>query len=85
MFIAVVGINYAFPVEPIVERNRAILAAIDEGNEDLAAQRWREKMDEVPAYMLEQVEAVHDIRRATEGRSPVEPVSPSARRAQRQS
>jgi hypothetical protein len=46
MFIAVVGINYAFPIEPIVERNRAILAAIDEGNEELAAQRWREKIDE---------------------------------------
>ena len=43
MFIAVVGINYAFPIEPIVERNRAILAAIDEGNEELAAQRWRER------------------------------------------
>ena len=44
MFIAVVGINYAFPIEPVVERNRAILAAIDKGDEELAAQRWREKI-----------------------------------------
>jgi DNA-binding GntR family transcriptional regulator len=85
MFIAVVGINYAFPIEPIVERNRAILAAIDEGNEELAAQRWREKIDEALAYMLEQVEAAHEVRRVTAGRIPVEPASPSARRTQRRS
>lgn len=69
MFIAVVGIQYAFPIEPIVERNRAILAAIDEGDEDLAAQRWREKLDEALAYMLDQVEAVRDARRAPAGRA----------------
>jgi DNA-binding GntR family transcriptional regulator len=69
MFIAVIGINYAFPVAPIVERNRAILAAIDEGNDDLAAQRWREKIDEALAYMLEQVESVRDARRVLAGRS----------------
>lgn len=68
MFIAVVGINYAFPTEPIVERNRALLAAIDEGDEELAAQRWREKIDEAHAYMLEQVDAAHDVRRAPAGR-----------------
>ncbi|HWM01047.1 MAG TPA: FCD domain-containing protein [Actinophytocola sp.] len=85
MFIAVVGINYAFPIEPIVERNRAVLAAIDEGNEELAAQRWREKIDEALAYMLEQVEAAHEVRRVTAGRIPAEPASPSARRAQRRS
>lgn len=63
MFIAVVGITYAFPIEPIVTRDRAILAAIDEGNDELVAQRWREKIDEALAYMLEQVESVRVARR----------------------
>jgi DNA-binding GntR family transcriptional regulator len=66
MFIAVVGITYAFPIEPIVTRNKALLAAIDEGNNELAAQRWREKMDEALTYMLEQVDAVRVARRGPE-------------------
>jgi DNA-binding GntR family transcriptional regulator len=66
MFIAVIGITYAFPIERIVARNGAILAAIDEGNDDLAAQRWREKIDEALAYMLEQVESVRVARRDPE-------------------
>jgi hypothetical protein len=66
MFIAVVGITYAFPIEPIVLRNRALLAAIDEGDDELAAQCWRDKMDEALAYMLEQVEAVRIARRDVE-------------------
>jgi siroheme synthase (precorrin-2 oxidase/ferrochelatase) len=49
-----------------VARNGAILAAIDEGNDDLAAQRWREKIDEALAYMLEQVESVRVARRDPE-------------------
>jgi DNA-binding GntR family transcriptional regulator len=64
MFIAVIGIQYAFPTEAIVARNRALLAAIDEGNEELAAQRWREKIDEALAYMLDQVQSAHATRRA---------------------
>jgi DNA-binding GntR family transcriptional regulator/transposase len=62
MFIAVIGITYAFPIEPIVARNQAILAAIDEGNDELAAQRWREKIDEALAYMLVQVESTRIAR-----------------------
>jgi DNA-binding GntR family transcriptional regulator len=62
MFIAVVGITYAFPIDPIVGRNRALLAAIDAGDDDLAAQRWREKIDEALAYMLEQVDALRVAR-----------------------
>lgn len=65
MFIAVIGITYAFPVDPIVTRNRAILAAVDAGDDELAAERWREKMDEALAYMLDQVEALRvTLRRA---------------------
>jgi DNA-binding GntR family transcriptional regulator len=63
MFIAVIGIQYAFPTEAIVARNRALLAAIDEGNEELAAQRWRKKIDEALAYMLDQVQSAHATRR----------------------
>jgi FCD domain len=66
MFIAVIGITYAFPIDPIVERNQAILAAIDEGNDELAAQRWREKIDEALNYMLEQVESLRIARRNLE-------------------
>jgi hypothetical protein len=63
MFIAVVGISYAFPVEPIVARDRAIIAAIDEGNDEVAVQQWREKIDEALAYMLQQVESLRVARR----------------------
>lgn len=58
MFIAVIGITYAFPTASIVDRNRAILAAVDAGDDERAAQAWREKIDEALAYMLEQVESV---------------------------
>ena len=64
MFIAVIGITYAFPIELIVARNRAIAAAIDDGNDELAAQHWREKIDEALAYMLDQVESLRVDRRA---------------------
>jgi DNA-binding GntR family transcriptional regulator len=71
MFIAVIGINYAFPIEQIVNRNRAILAAIDDGDDELAAQSWREKLDEALAYMLEQVESMRVARRNPELSAPV--------------
>lgn len=64
MFIAVIGITYAFPIESIVKRNSALLAAIDEGDDELAARRWREKLDEALAYMLDQVELLRVARGA---------------------
>ena len=68
MFIAVIGITYAFPIELVVARNRAITAAIDDGDDELAAQQWRQKIDEALAYMLEQVESLRVTRRGAEAR-----------------
>jgi hypothetical protein len=80
MFIAVVGITYAFPIAPIVARNRALPAAIDEGDDELAAPCWRDRMDEALAYMLEQVEVVRVARRDVEQRGDKASISAYGRR-----
>jgi DNA-binding GntR family transcriptional regulator/transposase len=56
MFIAVMGLAYAFPSHPILVENRQIFAAIDAGDEDAAVERWRSKMDDAVAYMLRQLQ-----------------------------
>jgi DNA-binding GntR family transcriptional regulator len=63
MFIAVVGIRYAFPIDPIVTRDHQLFAAIDEEDRQLAVECWREKMDESVAYMIEQVEYAYRRRK----------------------
>jgi DNA-binding GntR family transcriptional regulator len=55
MFIAVIGIDYAFPIEPILRRDSEIVAAIDDGDGDLAVERWRAKLDEALTYMVDQI------------------------------
>jgi DNA-binding GntR family transcriptional regulator len=63
MFVAVMGVRYAYPVELILDRDREIFQAIDEGNGDLAAERWRVKLDEAMAYMFERMAERGDARR----------------------
>jgi DNA-binding GntR family transcriptional regulator len=65
MFIAVMGLDYAFPIDSILDRDRRIFAAIDAADEQAAVEEWRAKMDDAAAYMLEQV-------RTTRPRSPAE-------------
>ena len=53
MFIAVMGFDYAFPIDPILDRDRRIFAAIDAADEQAAVEEWCAKMDDAAAYMLE--------------------------------
>jgi DNA-binding GntR family transcriptional regulator len=53
MFIAVLGLDYAFPIDAILDRDRRIFAAIDAADEQAAVEEWRAKMDDAAAYMLE--------------------------------
>ncbi|CCH80209.1 hypothetical protein BN12_790038 [Nostocoides japonicum T1-X7] len=53
MFIAVIGIRYAFPTEGIVRRDHELFAAVDAGDLDGAVESWRAKMDESASYMLQ--------------------------------
>ena len=65
MFLAVMGLDYAFPIDAILDRDRRIFVAIDAADEQAAVEEWRAKMDDDAAYMLEQV-------RTTRPRSPGE-------------
>jgi DNA-binding GntR family transcriptional regulator len=56
MFISVMGLDYAFPIDSILARDRRIFAAIDAADEQAAVERWRAKMDDAAAYMLEQLQ-----------------------------
>jgi len=56
MFIAVLGVNYAFPIDAILDRDRRIFAAIDAADEQAAVEQWRAKIDDAAAYMLEQLQ-----------------------------
>ena len=57
MFIAVMGLDYAYPVDAILRDDRAIFAAIDAGDGELAVERWRAKIDAAATYMLGQLPA----------------------------
>jgi DNA-binding GntR family transcriptional regulator len=67
MFMAVIGIRYAFPIDPIVTRDHQLFATIDEGDRQLAVECWRDKMDESLAYMVEQVEFAYRRRPRAKG------------------
>ena len=56
MFIAVMGLDYAFPIDPILDRDRRIFAAIDATDEQAAVEQWRAKIDHAAAYMLEHLQ-----------------------------
>jgi DNA-binding GntR family transcriptional regulator len=56
MFIAVMGLDYAFPIDSILDRDRRIFAAIDAADEQAAVEQWRAKVDDAAAYMLEQLQ-----------------------------
>jgi DNA-binding GntR family transcriptional regulator len=56
MFIAVMGLDYAFPIDSILDRDRRIFAAIDAADEQAAVEQWRAKIDHAAAYMLEQLQ-----------------------------
>jgi DNA-binding GntR family transcriptional regulator len=55
MFIAVMGLDYAYPIDAMVRDDRAIFEAIDAGDGEVAAERWRVKIDDAAAYMLGQL------------------------------
>ena len=57
MFIAVMGLDYAYPIDAILREDRAIFEAIDSGDGEAAAERWRVKIDDAAAYMLGQLAA----------------------------
>ncbi|SNS14640.1 DNA-binding transcriptional regulator, GntR family [Geodermatophilus saharensis] len=57
MFIAVMGLDYAYPIDAMVRDDRAIFEAIDAGDGEVAAERWRVKIDDAAAYMLRQLSA----------------------------
>ncbi|SDL74830.1 DNA-binding transcriptional regulator, GntR family [Geodermatophilus siccatus] len=57
MFIAVMGLDYAYPIDAILQDDRAIFEAIDSGNGEVAVERWRVKIDDAATYMLGQLEA----------------------------
>ncbi len=63
MFIAVIGIRYAFPTEGIVRRDHELFAAVDAGDLDGAVESWRAKMDESASYMLQLLEDAGRRRR----------------------
>jgi DNA-binding GntR family transcriptional regulator len=52
MFIAVMGLDYAYPIDDILRDDQAIFAAIDTGDAETAAELWRVKMNDAAAYML---------------------------------
>jgi DNA-binding GntR family transcriptional regulator len=52
MFIAVMGLGYAYPVDAIVRDDRAIFAAIDNGDSEAAVELWQTKMNDAREYML---------------------------------
>jgi DNA-binding GntR family transcriptional regulator len=58
MFIAVMGLDYAYPIEAMVRDDRAIFEAIDAGDGEIAAERWRVKIDDAAAYMLGQLSTI---------------------------
>ncbi|CCG02566.1 FCD domain-containing protein [Blastococcus saxobsidens] len=57
MFIAVMGLDYAYPIDAMVRDDRALFEAIDSGDADAAVHRWRIKIDDAAAYMLGQLPA----------------------------
>jgi DNA-binding GntR family transcriptional regulator len=58
MFIAVMGLDYAYPIGAILRDDRALLEAIDAGDGGVAVELWRVKMDDAATYMLGQLSAV---------------------------
>ncbi|SES68132.1 FCD domain-containing protein [Geodermatophilus poikilotrophus] len=57
VFIAVMGLEYAYPIDAIVRDDRAIFEAIDTGDGEVAVERWRRKIDDAATYMLGQLPA----------------------------
>ncbi|MBP2329211.1 DNA-binding GntR family transcriptional regulator [Kibdelosporangium banguiense] len=55
MFIAVMGLDYAYPIDDIVRDDQRIFAAIDAGDGEAAVELWRIKMNDAVAYMLAQL------------------------------
>jgi DNA-binding GntR family transcriptional regulator len=55
MFMAVMDVSYAYPIDNILRDDREIFSAIDAGDGDAAVERWRIKMNDAVAYMLGQV------------------------------
>jgi DNA-binding GntR family transcriptional regulator len=55
MFIAVMGVDYAYPIDAILRDDRGIFDALTAGDAEAAVERWRTKMDDAAAYMLGQL------------------------------
>ncbi|HKT00807.1 MAG TPA: FCD domain-containing protein [Rugosimonospora sp.] len=73
MFIAVMGLDYAYPIDGILRDDRAIFAAIDAGDAEAAVALWRTKMNDAVAYMLQALARVASTGRAVSAPSPVRP------------
>lgn len=56
MFVAVMGLDYAYSVEAMVEEDSALLAAITRRDSALALTLWEQKMLAVTQYMTRQLE-----------------------------
>ncbi|WP_222269804.1 FCD domain-containing protein [Modestobacter marinus] len=67
MFIAVMGLDYAYPIDAILRDDRAIFEAIDSGDGEVAVERWRVKMDDAATYMLKQLSATRSAPRSPKG------------------
>jgi hypothetical protein len=67
MFIAVMGLDYAYPIDAILRDDRAIFEAIDAGDGDVAVERWRTKIDDAATYMLGQLPAARPLPRSPRG------------------
>lgn len=52
MFIAVMGLRYAYEIDSIVRDNRLLCEAIISGDQDTAIERWRIKIDDAVRYMV---------------------------------
>lgn len=69
MYIAVLGVRYAFPVEKIVTRDRELFHAIDSGEFDGALKIWNTKIDESATYMVQQLKR-HLVEQRTSSSGP---------------
>ncbi|QHC68042.1 GntR family transcriptional regulator [Rathayibacter sp. VKM Ac-2759] len=64
MFIAVLGVDYAFPAARILEQDTAMVDALERRDTERAIALWRLKMDEGLDYMIGQLDSVRGSRSA---------------------
>lgn len=55
LFVTMLGLNYQYPKDDIVEGGRRLLAALHAHDVDAALAAWRSKIDDAAHYMLQQL------------------------------